>query len=112
MIRLPGSVYRLPMHATFTAELFEWPEGSWFFVALPEEVSDEILDSVPGTNGFGSVPVEATLEPTTWRTSLFPDKARGTFVLPVKKAVRSAAGVGDGDLVDVHLTVLPEMIRS
>lgn len=100
------------MQSSFSAELWEWPEGSWFFVALPEEVSDEILDFVPATNGFGSVPVEVTLEPSTWRTSLFPDTSRGTFVLPVKKAVRTAAKVGDGDLVDVTLRVLVDMIKG
>jgi hypothetical protein len=40
-----------------------------------------------------------------WRTSVFPDAERGTFVLPVKKAVRVAEGVSEGDPLTVTLRV-------
>ena len=36
--------------------------------------------------------VEVTLGTSTWRTSVFPDKARG-YVLPVKSAVRRREGL-------------------
>ena len=80
--------------------------GSWHFVTLPVGVADEVDDEAGPRGGFGSVRVEVGIGPTTWRTSLFPDTKAGSFVLPVKKAVRQAAGLRAGDECEVRLTVL------
>jgi hypothetical protein len=40
-----------------------------------------------------------------WDTSVFPDAASGCFVLPVKKAVRVAEAVDEGDELTVTLHV-------
>lgn len=92
----------------FTAELWEHDgAGSWHFLSLPEDDTDEI-DAVHGgrARGFGSQRVEVTIGATTWRTSIFPDTKRGTFVLPVKKPVRVAERLAAGDPVEVSLKVL------
>ncbi len=89
---------------TFAATLWRWREGSWHFVTVPQDVSDEV-DAVVGdaTGGFGSVRVEVTVGASTWSTSLFPSTEQAAFVLPVKKQVRTAEGVGEGDVVHVAL---------
>ena len=46
--------------------------------------------------------MRATLGGSTWFTSIFPDKASGAYVLPVKKAVRRKEGVEAGDRVRVR----------
>jgi hypothetical protein len=43
---------------------------------------------------------------TTWTTSLFPDKKRGTLILPVRKQVRLKEGLGEGEMVTLHLETL------
>ncbi|GAA4162806.1 DUF1905 domain-containing protein [Gryllotalpicola daejeonensis] len=91
----------------FTSELYEWSvRSNWFFVDLPTGVSDEItaLPLIPG--GFGSVKVEATVGHVTWRTSVFPDDKRGTFVLPIKKEVRARNSLVAGSPVEVTLEVV------
>lgn len=92
----------------FTAPLWRWEATTtaWFFVSLPEDVTDEI-DARHGhaAAGFGSLPVEVTVGRTTWRTSIFPDTKRGCFVLPVKKAVRTKEGLDEGTPATVTLTV-------
>jgi len=81
--------------------------GAWVFVSLPQALSDEIrAEPRPPRPGFGSLRVEVTVGPTTWKTSIFPEKANGPYVLPVKKAVRDAAGVEVGDSIDVALALL------
>jgi hypothetical protein len=94
----------------FDAQLFPWDEGSpdsWVFVALPREVSDRIDDEVTGPpRGFGSVRVEVGVGATQWATSIFPSKELGTYVLPVKKAVRRAEDLDVGDVATFNLTVL------
>jgi hypothetical protein len=79
-------------------------EGAWHFVTLPPDVADDIDDLAgPDRGGFGSVRVQVTIGQTTWSTSLFPDTKAGSFVLPVKKPVRLAEGLEDGDEVEVEL---------
>jgi hypothetical protein len=88
----------VPHAWTFTARVWRWREGSWRFVTVPQDVSDEVDEVVgDGTGGFGSVRVEVTVGTSVWRTSLFPSSTEGAFVLPVKKAVRAAQGIEDDD---------------
>ena len=95
----------------FVAELFEWEgNGAWHFVALPADVADDIEGAAKVKGGFGSVPVRATVGHTTWETSLFPDKSRGTYVLPIKKAVRVAEGWNDGATATVELQLREQQI--
>ena len=55
--------------------------------------------------GFGSVKVEVRLGSSTWKTSVFPMKEGGWF-LPLKKPVRLAEGLAEGDEVEVALTLI------
>ena len=94
----------------FQAELWEWEaKGGWFFVTLPDELADDIRARTDDglRRGFGSVRVEATIGGSTWRTSIFPESGGDSFVLPVKKPVRTAEGIGPGDTVAVSLLVEP-----
>lgn len=97
---------------TFTAVLWRWTAreesadtSAWCFVTLPQDLADDVRERSGEPRGFGSVRVRAEVGGTTWDTSVFPDKQSGSFVLPVKKAVRAAAGVGEGDELTVTLVV-------
>lgn len=94
------------MEFEFTAEVWKWQGGEWRFVTLPFDVTDDIDDATPTKRGFGSVRVEVRIGGTTWRTSVFPDTKAKSFVLPVKKPVRVAEGITDGDRVTVALRVI------
>lgn len=102
----------------FTAELWLWEArrtDSWTFVSLPAGASDEIAALADGSRrGFGSVRVRVTLGGSSWTTSIFPDGARGCYVLPVKRAVRRAEGlsVGDAARVAVELIDLLDICES
>lgn len=93
----------------FDAPLWLWETraSSWTFVSLPAEASQEVREvAAPVARGFGSLRVEVTVGPTTWRTSIVPDPRSDRYVLPVKRAVRAAAGVAPGDTVHVRVVVL------
>lgn len=94
----------------FDAVLWVWDArkaDTWTFVSVPQDEADEILDAVGArARGFGSVRVEVTVGATVWRTSLFPDSTAGTYVLPVKKAVRRAEGLDPGSTARVSLRLL------
>jgi hypothetical protein len=93
---------------TVTASLWLWTgdNGSWHFITVPEEQSDEIrAHCLAAMRGFKSARVEARIQDVTWRTSVFPMKSGGYF-LPVKADVRRKAGIGAGDEVTVSLELL------
>ena len=95
------------MRFSFRAPLWEWSgKGGWFFVTLPPDAADDIAAIPRIERGFGSVRVRVTIGGTTWSTSVFPDTKLGSYVLPVKKAVRTAEGIDEGNDVDVTLEVL------
>jgi hypothetical protein len=93
---------------SFRAELWEHDgPGSWHFVSLPADLADQIEEAVGRhAGGFGSVRVEVTVGSTTWRTSIFPDGKRQTYVLPVKKPVRTAEGLSAGSAAQIQLRVV------
>lgn len=96
------------MDFDFTAELWLWDgPAAWHFITVPAEES-EVIRSVgePLARGFGSVRVAVTIGATRWQTSVFPQSSEGTYVLPVKKQVRTAEGITVGDEVDVHLELV------
>lgn len=96
------------MEFSFEAPLWRWQgEAAWHFISLPEDVADEIEDSPVDRRGFGSVRVQVQVGSTSWATSVFPDKARGTYLLPVKKQVRDREGLAEGDVVAVTLSTEP-----
>jgi hypothetical protein len=95
---------------TFAAALWRWDfEGgtAWVFVTLPEEASAAI-EAVPRPPkpGFGAIRVTVMLGESRWSTSIFPDSKVGRYILPIKKAVRRAEGVGVGDMVEITVTTV------
>jgi Domain of unknown function (DUF1905) len=94
----------------FDAALWRWQgEGpaAWYFLTLPDEAAAEVkLATLGMRRGFGSVKVEAAIGGSRWSTSLFPDTRTGSYLLPVKVAVRRAEGLDAGSVARVSLTLL------
>ena len=92
----------------FRTELWRDPgDAGWHFVTLPFDEADEIDEITRGSQrGFGSVRVRVTIGSSTWNTSLFPDSKSASYVLPVKKPVRTAEQIRAGDQVDVSIELV------
>lgn len=87
----------------FTARLWRWSArtDSWWFVTVPPDESDELAELPLPPRGFGSIKVTARIGATSWSTSVFPSDEQRGYVLPIKKSVRTAEGIDDGDDVTV-----------
>ena len=79
------------------------------FLRIPPEAAEAIAGhelerrlELGKRRGFGSVRVTVTLGDSQWQTSLFPNKD-GSWFLPIKKPVRVAEGLVDGEEVEVRL---------
>lgn len=95
----------MPARYRFAAPLWQWMarRDEWFFVSVPEQISDEITARTDGLRGgFDSVPVQVTIGSTSWRTSIFPG-GDGRYSLPLKKAVRVAENIERDAQVEVEL---------
>ena len=91
------------MEFSFSNPLFEWRGPSpFYFVAIPQEVSDEIrIVAKELSYGWGVIPVTADIGGTIFTTSLFPKD--GAYLLPVKDAVRKATKISEGEVIEVAL---------
>ncbi|RWD63924.1 MAG: DUF1905 domain-containing protein [Mesorhizobium sp.] len=80
-------------------EIWVYPgKGGWHFVTLPAELAARIKTVMAGrARPWGSLGVTAVIGKTRWSTSLFPDKASGSLLLPVKASVRQREGLKAGD---------------
>lgn len=99
------------MRVSFEAELWVWDRrraDTWAFVTVPAAESEDVRELAERgpRAGFGSVRVRVTIGATTWATSVFPDRASGTYVLPVKRAVRTAEGLEAGDVAAVTVELV------
>jgi len=90
---------------TFRGELWHYPElAGWHFITLPPDLAERLrVEAAPFRKAFGSVKVTAWIAGQRWTTSLFPDSKSNSYLLPVKKDIRTAAGIHAGDEVDVEI---------
>jgi hypothetical protein len=101
-----GSMVRF----VFEAEVIYWRGPSPFFYApVPAEHLDELRAVAKAvTYGWGVVPVAASVRGVSFTTSLFPKD--GTYLLPLKAAVRKQANVTAGDRIAIEMTVGAERL--
>lgn len=92
----------------FEGEVYRWEgrsDAEWYFVDVPEELSELLRELQPPRRGFGTVRVNGTVGGTSWRTSIVP-AAAGTYSLPLKRVVRDAEGIVEGGPVAVRLETI------
>lgn len=95
------------MEFTFSGDVWIYSgEGAWYFVTMPLDLADEIHARTTGIRrGFGSVRVRATVGKSSWSTSLFRESKSGSYILPLKKEIRTKEKIDDGDRISVTFTL-------
>ena len=80
--------------------------AGWHFVTIPRKQSNEIKDLFSGmAGGWGSLPVIVTIGKTSWKTSIFPDKKAGAYLLPLKAEVRKKEKILSGDKISFSIEI-------
>lgn len=81
--------------------------AGWHFVTIPVGTS-KIIKRKFGlyARGWGSLPVIAKVGKSEWKTSIFPDKKVGTYLLPLKTEIRRKEAICKGDLVRLCIRIL------
>ena len=94
---------------SFNAKLWVYPgeTANWHFLTVPKSISSDIKTLYGSlARGWGSFPISVTIGKTNWKTSIFPDTKAGTYLLPIKKHVRSQEGLFEHDKVSVKFEIL------
>lgn len=82
--------------------------SGWHFVSIPKKQSESIKKCfAKRRRGWGSLPAVVTLGKTRWKTSIFPDKKSGLYLLPLKADVRKKEVISSGDKVNFSIEVKP-----
>jgi len=88
----------------FSAPLWLYSgKGAWHFVTLPPDAAREIKFFNASAKGFMPIAVTATIGKTTWKTSVFPDRKSGSYLLAVKADVRKEEHISAGQEVSVRI---------
>ncbi len=91
----------------FAAKLWRYDgPAAWHFVTLPEKLAAEIEAFHSHLKkDFGSIAVQAHIRESNWKTSIFRDTKRKSYLLPVKAEIRKREKLAAGDEVYVTLHV-------
>ena len=92
------------MQFEFEGAVIEWRgPAPFYFVTIPTEESADIKLLAKGIEYWGQVPVTVRIGATEFSTALFPKDGR--YLVPLKAAVRKAAGIAVDQVVAVELSV-------
>ncbi len=93
----------------FTIQAKVWlykGDSPWHFVTIDKETGTDMKNEfIWPRRGFGAIPVVVRIGKTEWNTSIFPEK-EGTYLLPIKKAVREKENILEGSSINVSLKVI------
>ena len=81
--------------------------AGWHFITIPINISLDIKNKFSDIQrGWGSLPVNVIVGSTKWKTSIFPDKQTGGYLMPIKAGVRKKEEIEDDDIVNVTIEIL------
>lgn len=91
-----------------SSEVMVYPGmGGWRFLIIPKKVGKRIKEAFGDmAAGWGSIKVFVIIGETTWKTSIFPDKKLGTYLLPLKAQVRKAENITDNSKVNFIIKII------
>jgi hypothetical protein len=80
--------------------------AGWYFISVPKKQGEKIKERFKSkARGWGSLPVIVAIGKTKWKTSIFPDKKSGTYLLPLKAEVRKKEEIMKGDTVNFSIEI-------
>jgi len=95
----------LSSHYKMKSEVWLYPGMvGWHFLSVSKKQGLDIKKRFGSQKrGWGSLPVTVTVHKTTWKTSIFPDKKSGSYLLPLNATVRKKENIMSGDLVTFEI---------
>ena len=91
----------------FAAETWQYKApGGWYFISVPENVSMEIRENLKWQEeGWGRLKITAEIGSSQWKTSIWFDTKRNTYLLPLKADIRKKENIESGNIIDVIIWI-------
>ena len=81
-------------------------KAGWYFLTLAKEPSESIRKTFgPLARAWGSLPVTVMIGKTAWKTSIFPERKSGAYLLPLKADVRRKEKIAEGDRITFSVVI-------
>jgi hypothetical protein len=89
----------------FSGKSWQHPSpGGWYFVSLPKEMSQEIRNMLRSEEeGWGRLKAEAKIGKTEWKTAIWFDSKKDTYLLPLKAEIRRKENIEARNEIEVIL---------
>lgn len=89
----------------FTGQIWYWRgPAPHYFVTVPTSEAEQIKQIAhTSTYGWGMIPADVRIGETEWYTALWPKE--GSYIVPIRAAVRKAERLDEGDKVRISLKV-------
>lgn len=92
----------------FKAKVMRFPGyAAWHYTHLPKKdylvIKNRFSDL---KRGWGSLPVNATIGKTTWKTSIFPDTKTSSYILPLKKEVLNKEKLVEDKITSINIRII------
>lgn len=82
-------------------------KSAWHFITIPQDISEDIKNLFGDrARGWGSLPVEVSIGSSVWKTSIFPDKKAGAYLLPLKASIRKEENIQAKDIISFLLEIM------
>lgn len=91
----------------FTGKLWKHSSnGGWFFISLPFDTSKEIRDHLQWQEeGWGRMKAKAVINEQQWETSIWFDKKKNTYILPIKAIIRKTLLLKEGMIISASILI-------
>jgi hypothetical protein len=89
----------------FTAETWQHNgTAGWHFVALPKDIAKEIRQLLKNDEeGWGRLKAMAKTGNSEWKTAIWFDTKRDTYLLPLKAEIRKKEHINSGERLSVSI---------
>lgn len=91
----------------FTAAPWQYKApGGWYFISVPEDISKEIRENLKWQEeGWGRLKITAEIGSTRWKTAIWFDTKRNTYLLPLKADVRKKEKIENEEDINVIIWI-------
>jgi hypothetical protein len=89
---------------TIKGKVWVWPGNTpWHFISLDKKLAEEIRILFPKTP---LIKIKAKVGKTEWDTAFFRESKTKSYIMPLKKKVRLAEDIWEGEEVTVAVEIL------
>lgn len=87
----------------FSEKIWRHPSpNGWYFILLPEKTAKEIREMLKSDEeGWGRLKATAEIGISQWKTAIWFDTKKNTYLLPIKAEIRKKENIDAEKLIDV-----------